>query len=472
MPFVDDSHIPLEDPHAIEAVGRNVGAGMWGRYDGDVHGEWRAFTTDPFKHDAAWVVRYHPTHGRSVLLVPGEDASAWHLDWFGAPVLFRAGGYWWDGKTWYRPAQVWDSASRAFDRRPVPGAVTVTAADLLDATADAQRGRLIKVLNFDHSIPQDGMWLDDLALWAHHRIENGTVPVALDACVVDLAAPELARGQMVDADGLAEIAGVSAATMAAYLADADGGLPAPQSTATGRSTWSRPVVLDWAERRCRSSHGVTAAVSGADGLTVGAAELRDHFANVFFLMLSAQTEAESQDARRPATARDVADVRRTAEALGRRVAEDTDRLVPVHDLAVVLQIALMSEFDRSRESPGVSRGVGIGEGLGMSPWSGRMLGWFIRHHPAAAWETIGEFIGQAEHHLNVPRRVTMDALRVGLARDGAMDPAILATYLERALPPRRDAEGGRRDEPHPVLSKAPSALTIAGAAQMSGVLSR
>ena len=26
-------------------------------------------------------------------------------------LLFRAGGYWWDGATWYRPGQVWDGAA-------------------------------------------------------------------------------------------------------------------------------------------------------------------------------------------------------------------------------------------------------------------------------------------------------------------------------------------------------------------------
>ncbi len=33
LPFVDDSHIPVEDPEAIEATGRHAGTDMWGRFD-------------------------------------------------------------------------------------------------------------------------------------------------------------------------------------------------------------------------------------------------------------------------------------------------------------------------------------------------------------------------------------------------------------------------------------------------------
>lgn len=39
LPFVDDSHIPVDDPVAIEAVGRNRGQGMWGREDDCRYGD-------------------------------------------------------------------------------------------------------------------------------------------------------------------------------------------------------------------------------------------------------------------------------------------------------------------------------------------------------------------------------------------------------------------------------------------------
>lgn len=62
LPFVDDTHIPLDEgPEAIEAVGRGAGNGMWGRYDNLPDGAWHAFTTDPIRHDYGWSVRYHPS---------------------------------------------------------------------------------------------------------------------------------------------------------------------------------------------------------------------------------------------------------------------------------------------------------------------------------------------------------------------------------------------------------------------------
>ena len=124
--FVDDSHIPRNDPRQIGAVGRHKGADRWGRWDGPKHkrvgeAEWWAFTTDPIRGDLAWCVRYHPDHGRTVVLVNDGDASSLHSKWGGPgqPLLFRAGGYWWDGTAWYRPSQVFDWAAEKYDRRKV-----------------------------------------------------------------------------------------------------------------------------------------------------------------------------------------------------------------------------------------------------------------------------------------------------------------------------------------------------------------
>ncbi|MFE6166224.1 hypothetical protein ACFQ7F_45885, partial [Streptomyces sp. NPDC056486] len=78
LPFVDDTHIPLDEgPEAIEAVGRHEMSGMWGRYDKNrVDGGWHAFTTDPKQHTLGWSVRYHPEHGRTVLLMRDGDTAS------------------------------------------------------------------------------------------------------------------------------------------------------------------------------------------------------------------------------------------------------------------------------------------------------------------------------------------------------------------------------------------------------------
>ncbi|MGH3827772.1 MAG: hypothetical protein ACRDQX_11460, partial [Pseudonocardiaceae bacterium] len=62
------------------------------------------------------------------------------MAYWGPALLFRSGGYWWDGTTWYRPSQVWDGASEEYVARPVPAATTVTATDLLDPAISAVAG--------------------------------------------------------------------------------------------------------------------------------------------------------------------------------------------------------------------------------------------------------------------------------------------------------------------------------------------
>ena len=92
-------------------------------------------TTDPGRHDLAWVVRWHPDHGRSVVLYHDDNAVTAYTDYVDGPLLFRSGGYWWDGTTWYRPEQVIDWAGEDYYRRPVPAAATVTAGGILAASA-------------------------------------------------------------------------------------------------------------------------------------------------------------------------------------------------------------------------------------------------------------------------------------------------------------------------------------------------
>ncbi len=116
-----------------------------------------AWTTDPLRHDLAWMVRWHTDHGRSVVLYRDVDAAPAGTVYLEGPLLFRAGGYWWDGKTWYRPDQVVDLAHEGYFHRPVPGAVTVTAASLLAAgSGDPGRGTLLQVIDVDPDAPYSG----------------------------------------------------------------------------------------------------------------------------------------------------------------------------------------------------------------------------------------------------------------------------------------------------------------------------
>ena len=223
LPFVDDSHIPVEDPEAIEATGRHHGTDMWGRFDHVRRfGGWVAFTTHPVRHDLGWVVRWHPGHGRSVLLYRDDDVASVYEDFQGPALLFRAGGYWWDGTTWYRPDQVWDTAAEDWYHRLVPSAATVTAADMLAAAAaDADRGKVVAIGAAGPGMAPSGRWRDDLARWARERPAG-----SLRDSVVNLTAPELAADQMVGAAELAETGGIGASTLRAYIARGEADVPA------------------------------------------------------------------------------------------------------------------------------------------------------------------------------------------------------------------------------------------------------
>uniref|UniRef100_UPI003F4992D3 helix-turn-helix transcriptional regulator n=1 Tax=Amycolatopsis sp. CA-096443 TaxID=3239919 RepID=UPI003F4992D3 len=260
LPFVDDGHIPVDDPEAIEAIGRCDGAaGVWGRWDGELGEEWSAYTTDPKNPAFSWVVRFHPDHGRSVTLYRNRDGGAVHDRWFGErALLVRLGGYWWDGATWYRPGQVFSWASEACMRRPVRLATTVTAEDLLDYSCRAALGRVAKVARLDpDALPavDSGQWGHDLALWNRQRHSlPGALPT--DQCAVTLSAPELADSEMLGVEEFAREAGIAVSTLRAYIARGEAGVPTPQTVHGNRRRWSRPVVADWREQRRRDPRTV------------------------------------------------------------------------------------------------------------------------------------------------------------------------------------------------------------------------
>ncbi|MET9914494.1 hypothetical protein ABZZ74_48715 [Streptomyces sp. NPDC006476] len=155
---------------------------------------WVTYTTDPIRRDLAWCVRYHPEHGRSVLLHHEKDAESARSEGWGSALLFRHDGYWWDGSNWYRPASNTDPISGAHVRQTVEGAVTITVADLLGDTTDPTSGRLQKIVDFSPGTSTAAHWLDDLAMWAVLRT-NCQDALPPSRCVVRLSAPELSDEQ-------------------------------------------------------------------------------------------------------------------------------------------------------------------------------------------------------------------------------------------------------------------------------------
>jgi len=427
LPFVDDAHIPVDDRVGIEAIGRHEGGETWGREDRLADGGWAAFTTDQKRLNLAWCVRWHPDHGRSVVLYSDDEAASVHVTWQGPALLFRSGGYWWDGTTWYRPSQIYDGASEDYARRAVPAAATVTAADLLDGSGDPARARVLDIGEVDPDAPLSGRWPDHLALWAARR--DGAESLA--GCVVKFTAPELSGDQLVGVAELAEVAGIAASTLRAYITRGEGDVPQPQAMISGRSVWARPVAEEWAERRRRSADGLTAAVSlsrpgtpRAPGMT----EVWERFSRSFFTRMWESPEWRKRWALRW---RNEASVRELAKDLSWEVAASMDRLFPASDLSATISYAVLYEFSRAQgRAPEPTFGT-----YTITPRVTRTLDWLIRHDPSAAQHAINSIVGEAERQLDIPRDQSQKALRRSLSMDGALDKAARDAFLDLVLLP-------------------------------------
>jgi hypothetical protein len=400
--------------------------------DGD---GWVAFTTDLGRPDLAWVVRWHPEHGRSVLLVRDEEAASIHTLLQGPTLLLRVGGYWWDGVTWYRPNQVWDAASEEYVRRVVPGAVTVSAHDLLAHSGDPQRGHLLRVADINPDLvapPQ--RWQDELALWASRRDDD---PMDLSRCVVRVTAPELTADQLVGAGEMAEIAGVSSSTLRAYVSRGESDVPQPQASINGRNVWARPVAEEWAESRRRSSDSVSSVLAthryGVDGLAPGVAHVWEKFTNDFFSRLWENPDRRKQWALRW---RNETAVRELARDLSWSAAADiTHCVVPIDALSATIRHAFLNEF-----ADGQRRRHELNEGpeeqfFGVEPGVARILHWLVRFSPETARHTIGEIVGEAERQLELPRHVSEESVRSALHVDGQLEAESLDEFLDRVLTP-------------------------------------
>lgn len=433
LPFVEDGHIPVDDPHAVEAIGRGAHEDMWGREDPTADGGWEAFTTDPHRHDVAWVVRFHPDHGRSVTLYRDEDVSSRHLA-LPEALLFRAGGYWWDGADWYRPPQIWDWAGEKYLRRRVASASTVTAAQLLSGGGDPARGGLLSVTDVDVDRSRTSMtrWLDDLALWSQ---ANNLTSQSLNQSVVTLSAPELTPDQLVGVSEAAEIAGISPSTLRAYITRDEADVPLPQVVLDGRKAWSRAVIADWFERRRNENPG------GSDpdedlGLTRGKRELFEKFGDLFFSRLWQNPERRGRWALR---SRRAALVREVANDLSLDVVSNANWFIRIGDLIVTLRSAVLGEFaEQQRLDRSIARTTGSIEPttfFGIGPPIARLIVWLIEFEPTLAVQTLGDIVGEAERNLGIARKTSMWSLKTAVLLDRRGNSENLKAFFDGPMRP-------------------------------------
>lgn len=449
LPFVDDSHIPIEDSAAVEAVGRRHRGHTWGRgdpaYPRPGNG-WVAYTTDPGRQDLAWVVRWHPEHGRSVLVYRSEDAVSAYTDYVDGPVLFRSGGYWWDGTTWYRPQQVVDGPGMNYYRRPVPGAVTVTADALIDSGSGSLTVVTVPGINgLGTDAPHEGTWARDLALWAGYRRGERD----LSRCIVSVTAPELAAENLIGAPEFAEIAGIAPPTLRGYISRDDSKVPLPQAAVGSRSLWSRPVAAEWVEQRQREPQAVDAAASipgrYGDPVPAGQAELASTLARGFLTDLWDWRPYRTRWALRWRTRSHVAEI---ADALGYEAAAHVLRtFLPVEEICLTLRHAILDDLRNAQRGHLEAEAIVEHDGQALRlagpaedkeqhdpPWYSltpgleNMLTWLARHRPSNAGHVINEVIGEAERSLGIPRGVTAKTLRYSLPED-------MSEYADKVLPP-------------------------------------
>ncbi|WP_405140411.1 hypothetical protein [Nocardia sp. NBC_01388] len=451
--FVVDTHLHLDDPRKIEETGRHRGEGTWGRWDGHLRNadgepdEWRAFTTDPLNNDLAWCVRFHPEHGRTVLLVRDEDASSLHMDWDEEVLLFRSGGYWWDGTAWYRPLQVIDWASEGFVHRKARAATTVTAANVLDDdTLDPGRAT-VHIIDSLSQRPEPlapftvENWGDHLAQWALQRPAGAR---SLAECVVSVAAPELAADQLIGTNELAALAGIEPSTLRAYTARGEAELPDPQAVISGRNAWSKPVAADWVEQRSRSTESVADTMVSdntdnplASRLSRGEADVLERFTGSFFARLWSAERRKWWVLRR----RNEASVRSVADELAWTVASNLDHIIPTEALATTIRYAIIEQFSGDLE-----RDKQLGRGpheahFGLVPKIAVMLDWLIRHHPSTAGHTINDIIRMSEERgWGVPRDRILFSLQLAMSLDGKLPKGGYDAFWDKIVPPHGDID--------------------------------
>jgi hypothetical protein len=428
LPIVDDSALPLDDPGAIEAIGRKHDTGTWGRWDKLKDGGWVAFTTDAQRPDLAWVVRWHPQHGRSVMVYRDGDAAGEYMTYTDEALLFRSGGYWWNGDGWFRPSKVFDKARGRYVNRPVAAAVTISAADLLDTGADPGRGLILPIsdLNPDRPYAEAGRrWRDDLALWAQHHADGRHAA----GCVVQLNAPELSADQLLGVAELAQVAGIAASTLRAYLARGESEVPAPQAVVGGRSMWSRPVAEDWAEARRRSSDSAAATMAHPDrsDLHVGVADLWTWFTRAFTTTLWGNPTFRKRFALRWRTQAAIEEV---AHDLAWTAAGSLNRIISSDDLGITVRAAVLGEWAAWQRTYGQEPVM-----YPLTPAVTRMLDWLIRHDPRMAQAHMAEIIGDAEGDLGIPPATAGQALLTALALDGKLGDGAYNEFIDLTLPP-------------------------------------
>ncbi|MFD4376801.1 hypothetical protein [Streptomyces sp. NPDC058486] len=383
-----------------------------------------AFTTEPKNRAYAWAVHYHPAHGRTVVLVEGSWSEL-HHDWLYGHngFLYRHGGYWWEGTAWHRPSVVFDGAYERYDARPVQDSLTVTAADLLIHPADPGRAQVSTIAAFTAPKAALPNWLDHLALWAEHRrsVPDGR---PLDECVVDLKAPELERGRLVDRAGLAKIADIAEDDLPDPRHGRDK-LPEPQDHGVSGPLWSQPVARDWAEQH-RRDHGPGALLSAITSF--GTSQPRGLVADHNRLTQVIHVDGEQTEEAAKTLAWWPAVV----------LTGGPESLFPVSALRMTLVEAVISHLARDAEKGRNTMWLSP-----LHPDVAKIFDWYIQHKPDRTAGLLSEICLKAQEWLDLHPETVGSIIRRSLRLHSTLGEETVDTLLDMALPPSASSPGNQ-----------------------------
>ncbi|MEV7297186.1 hypothetical protein AB0N79_37050 [Streptomyces microflavus] len=274
-------------------------------------------------------------------------------------------------------------------------------------------------------------WGDHLALWSQTR-EPGARP--LDACVVDLRAPEL-DDPYVNREGLARIAGISTEDLPDPKHSDRSDLPEPQHEVNGEMWWAKPVAQDWAESH-RQTHVPESVLSATTsyGTTqpVGLVDDHDRLRRTFHETLTADrgTGRRTTPYLKGEPAREAADSL-AWDAAASVIYGNDQGLVPHEAIRVVLIESIVARFaedvDRGKEEQ--SRLAPIRAN------TMRLLAWYLRHRPRSTAGILGEICLLARVKLDLSPSTVGSVLRRSFHLSSGLDRSVTDALLESALPP-------------------------------------
>ncbi|MDO0938994.1 hypothetical protein QQY66_47500 [Streptomyces sp. DG2A-72] len=324
---------------------------------------------------------------------------------------------------------MWDAAFESYGPRPVDNPTTITAADLLDSGSSPHSASIMKIAGFTAQGPVPN-WKDHLALWAQLRASQpGLLP--LDACIVDLHAPELDTESLVDVAGLAKIAAISTDDLPDPKYGGRSELPEPQYESAGSMWWSVPVARDWAEnyRRDNGPADLLSATTVYDTThPTGLVADRNRLRGVFH---EALTEQRHRGGKKQASYMEGDLAQSAADALAWDAAASlmyghNQGLIPhgpLRDVLVEAILCRLAEDVERRRDEGQGREEII---LSDMPTSAvKLLTWYIRHRPRETARLLGEICLRA--------RVSLD-----------LEPAAVGNLFRRSFTLRLSSADRRR----------------------------